>query len=287
MQLGPIQTGYVTVNQRRINTRAQFHIERLAGGSVAGQSKVDLFNLSTATRNWIETNPARNKVITVFAGYNGDDRNIFQGNYSLVTTDRDGTELKTSIQCADGVSLWQGAHVEFSGAADDDQVYGQVVEQLAAFGIVKGHYSATVQAAFAGRTYGARPCSDSGLVGHIMDNLVRRHGFKYAVENGTLNIYDPKHYEDQDEFFLSKDTGLVGFPSKTGTDAAGGIYKITSLFNPELTAGRKILVKSAAFEDVTELKINSLIHTGDTWRGGGKTEMECVPLGARGFLVVQ
>lgn len=277
-----LRAGYVLINERRFETRLNFTIERTQGGIAAGETNIAIYNLTQASRAWIENvRRAATKKVFLFAGYQQDTRLIFSGEYFYAWTERKGPDLVTTLQSISGLSLFQRAHMEFSGFNNAYQVYNAIVAKLATFGLVAGYMSPKVQSLLTNAVY-TKPYADSGAVTRVLDNLVRRFKLKWSVDSGQLNIYDPSDYEDQSEFFLSSDTGMVGFPSKT--DQGG--WKVSSLLNPELVPGKKVLVRSKEFKADTELKIVKLTHVGDTLEGEWRTELELATKGFSNFLAV-
>lgn len=275
-----LRSGYVLINDRRFETRVNFTVERSQGGIAGGENNIAVYNLTAASRAWIENvTRASAKKVFLFAGYQGDNRLIFSGEYFFAWTERKGPDLVTTLQATSGLTLFQRAHMEFSGFNNAYQVYAAIAAKLETFGLVAGYLSPNVRSLLTNAVY-SRPYADSGTVSRLLDILVRRFKLKWSVDSGQLNIYDPNDFEDQSVFFLSSDTGMVGFPSKT--DQGG--YKISSLLNPELVPGKKVLVRSREFKADTELKIVKLTHVGDTFEGEWRTELELAAKGFSNFL---
>ncbi len=121
--------------------------------------------------------------------------------------------------------------------------------------------------------------SNTYLPGTAMDQLqavCRQCDFEYIVENDTLAIWPKGGSRDGLVPLISADTGMVGYPEFT----QNGI-RLTTLYNPGLTFGRKVEVRSTLQPACGYWVLASVNHNLDAQMPGGQwfTQIEGSVLG--------
>lgn len=268
-----LRTAQLTVGQKVFRTRLQFAIEKFTNGVNPNNCSIAAFNLSQDSRNQIEAAPRNSLKLFLAAGYQGNNKLIFSGEVFYAHSDRKGPDIITSFKVNSGqVAVSQG-HISIVGQVSDWQIFQALLTRFMLYGIVKGHVSANVQQELTRGTY-ARGYSASTTLSALMDHITKRHGFRWSIDNEAVNIYEKGVFEDQEQILLSKDTGLIGFPTKT--DA--GNYKIKALLNADINCGKKIKVVSKQMPIPAPVKANKVTHVGDTLEGDWYTEFEALDL---------
>lgn len=276
-----LRSGQMTINDRIFTGRLAFDIELMQAGAYNDGTTLRAWNLSRDSRNWI-SNVAKTsqKTVSMFAGYQGKNSLIFSGQIFDAFSERKGVDIITTIKANSGLQFFQQCHIEFNGVKTDYEIYQLCVGQLAKFGLVTGFLSGASQTKLQGNTH-KKGMSDAGIVSRFLTTICNRAGLKWNVNNGALNIYDPGAYEDNDEFFLSINTGMVGNISKNTDDT----FQVTSLLNPGLVVGKKVKIESLDFKGLVEMKIIKVKHVGDTWEGEDwNTILSAAALGKVNFL---
>jgi hypothetical protein len=162
-----------------------------------------------------------------------------------------------------------------------------VVDRLAPLGIALGQVPASIQLALQGTEY-KRPQTDSSGIAKVLNLVCFKHGFRWSMDNGALHLYSATAYTDDQDILLNTETGLIGSPSKAqaggktvGQPAPTPSWKATSLLNPLLTPGRKVVLQSTMIKLPAELAVWKVTHRGDTLSGDWTSDLEMGKLGSR------
>lgn len=244
--------------------RVQFEIDKTSESS-PNPAQIRIFNLSKSTRSAFEE---KGLVVLLNAGYatlgsSPIERQIYAGDVRRTYTRRQGPDLVTTLEAGDAEIALRGTHVE--------QSYGeftspsQVIQGLASkLGVSIGTIVPSLANLF------QNGLSLSGLVSDHLDTLTSQAGLEWHVTDGELNVLDPKLPTPEPAVLVSKDTGLIGFPSKT----LQGIIEFNSLLNPELKPGRAVSLVSEAITGV--FRVRRVKYRGDTFGGDWVAAVEAI-----------
>lgn len=260
---------------RSYKNRITFNIESTSVAA-SNKAKIEIYNISPDSRSFMEQ---RKLVVILKAGYKDLVSTVFFGDVIRRDVKRVGPDLITSLECGDAENILTTAHIELGFEAGITNV--QIIEQAAkklllSSGIRKGVKTVQYQSGF----------SFSGLVQDLLSQLTREVGVEHTIRNGELIILPDLETDEQEAILVTKDTGLIGFPTKT----IDGL-EFTTLLNPAIVSGRAVKVESKQFQgefgiraeivasaslvksgDV--LKVRKVTHTGDTASGPWFTKVE-------------
>lgn len=259
----------MVVGQRKFNVRLKFHVEATVSGSDPTKCQCSAFNLSDDSRNYIESLRGAAKVMFIEAGYGDQTKVLFGGNIFYVDSVRSGPDVVTTFHCQSGLAFIQDAHVEISDAATDLDIYNQVANSLAAFGLDRGSLSDLAKSRLASAAH-SRPYSGSASASYFMDLITRRQGIRWSLNLQKLDVFMPSEFQDPQVVLLNSDTGLIGFPTKTRE----GAFKVRSLLNGDLVPGRKFRLESKELSTKGDMVVWKAIHEGDSLEGDYYTEIE-------------
>ncbi|WP_258127546.1 baseplate hub protein [Achromobacter anxifer] len=88
-----------------------------------------------------------------------------------------------------------------------------------------------------------------------MRNCAQAARINYTIDRGTLAIWPPGGSRKGDPIAISPQTGLIGYPAFTGSGIS-----LRSLYNPDFSVGKKVLVTSAIEVANGEWTITGLSH---------------------------
>src|ERR1019366_6861475 len=132
------RSGYIIINgktdARKYTGRLSFEIDKFQGHD-AGKGTLRLWNLNQDSKNWIENvNLKSTKISSAFAGYGGDNKLLFSGEYFLATTKRDGADVVTTILVKPGQTFLKSSFINPNGITNDYQLYNLCIAQAQGYG---------------------------------------------------------------------------------------------------------------------------------------------------------
>jgi hypothetical protein len=255
----------------RVDTRVfegidlEFEVDR-SDGSDPNKAVIKAFNLSPSGRNHVE---ASGRVATLSAGYGDSVGVIFSGTITRPQNERSGADIVTTLECSDGERPLRLAGIDLSllPGATDAQVLERCLAALEAQGVGRG-----LVAAFPPRAY-MGGFAYSGPVRTLLDDLCRRRGLQWGIENGVVEVnrtaVSANLGSDVRAVLLSAETGLIGLPTKKE-----GLLIARSLLNHGLRPRRWLKLVS------TQTRLNGLYvvrkarYVGGTRAGDFVTEIE-------------
>jgi hypothetical protein len=167
-----------------------------------------------------------------------------------------GPDIVTTFECGDGERELVNAHFDGSFGAGTKLVV--VFQALATtLGIPFGPILGIKDEAFNQGT------SFSGSVRHILNDLTRKQGLEWSVQNNVLQILPKSAHTGEDAIVLSKATGLIGIPSPKEDG-----YEFDALLNPNIQPGRLLKIESetvAGFYKARKCKFEGDTH-GEKWQ---------------------
>lgn len=257
--------------------RIVFDIVKTGTSKPPNKARLEIYNLSEDSRSKIQEQ--KRLPVSIKAGYRGNIAQLFIGdmrfgNSSKVGSSKEGADWVTTIEAGDGAKEFKSKRISQS-LAPGTKVTDALKKAAEALGVGTGNLDKVIAAGSkrAGLSEYTNGTVLSGKASDSVDNIVKSMGLEWSIQDGQLQILEPKQTTQDTAVVLESGTGLVGSP------AAGdkGIVKATSLLQPDIFPGRKIQLKSFAFEG-TFFKATKVRHTGDTWGTKWFTEMELKPL---------
>ena len=266
--VGP-KSGFVNsrvqpLNARIFRTRLNFKV-KLDGGSNANKAKINIYNLSEASRTFIEQ---KDMVVFLQVGFESTGlSNLFFGDIddkNGIHSKRTGPDIITTIEAGDAEKTLREAniHIGFSKGSTNIQAIERAARKL----LVSTSFQTDIKKI----TY-QKGFSYAGSANDLLDKMGKQAGFEWSIQNGELLILSPGETDGQESVVISKDTGLIGFPVKTQDKV-----EFTSLLNPAIRPGRAIKVESQIFLDGSGaiVKTDKADFDGDTHEGKWDVKVE-------------
>lgn len=258
-----------------------------------------VWNLSAATRAEFEKIGNR---VTIAAGYAaGGLQTLAVGDILAAETDFSPPEIKTDVEAADGGKALRTARtsVSYKSGTPAKSIVEELVGKL---DVDMPDIPVDLSGAF------ASGWSHVGRVRDALDQLARRFGFSWSIQNNALQITKTQQPSQRQAVILSADTGLIGTPTPiddvrssdeksrdetTSAPASGDTaasllaaalggrkmerpgLRATSLLNPALIPGDPVVIRSR-FRGEQTYRIKTVRHRGDTHGGDWYSEVECV-----------
>jgi len=265
-----LRDAFVTAGGKEFHTRISFEIYKGYAIQDLNKSKISLYNLAEDSKQVLALKQGS---VTLNAGYQGNTPIIFTGNYGMevadfssppvVSTERKGADIITTIELADGDIGANGTNLHFSlgPGATLDQIFKiltgalgvpieSVPKTLGPFQFLKGF-------AFAGTTK------------KLLTEICKKAGMTASIQNGKLNVFKPEIGVNDPAILLNESTGLIGVPNKTSIG-----FRAKSFLNALLCPGRQVQVESEYLTKPAIFVIQRVKHTGDTFEGDWYSEIE-------------
>ncbi len=244
--------------------RITFEVEKTSE-SAPNPAKVSIYNLSKSSRAELE---AKGLTMILNVGYSGIGQGdpilsqLFIGDVKKVLTTRQGPDVVTTLEAGDGEVAIKEVHVEqsFAPFTPVQSIIGSLADKL---GLAVGTIVPGVAQLF------ENGFSMSGLASDNLDKLTSKLGLEWHVTDGELNVLDPALPTAEPAVLLTKDTGLIGVPSKREEGV-----EFASLLNPAIKPGRLVSLIS---EQITgAFRPRKCRYKGDTHGGDWNVTVEAI-----------
>jgi hypothetical protein len=232
---------------RITDLRIAFTVDKM-GGREPNKATIAVTNLSQQTRAAFEVKGLR---VVLEAGYLEQSGAIFIGSTYLVKHRREGADVVTTIEGADG-----GEEVTAA--------IGSRINPLPAV-LAKGFATA-------------------GLASDALDDITRATGLTWSIEDGQVQILDAVAGDGSGDIVLNADRGMIGSPERTEVKDEKTKKKkqrvlIRALIQPRIRPRRLLLVTSI---DVPQLsgryEAKTVRTTGDTHGADWTMAIEAAPV---------
>ncbi len=277
--------------------RISFQVSK-SDGSEANSAKISIYNMSQASRNFLETlTPDDQKkgrgVIFLKAGYRGGLGNIFFGDIfrpqtnrgssgggEAITTKSSGADIITTIEAQDAGSALQNARIELSLGK------GATTNQIISIARKKLFVSAGPSRGLRNKVY-LKGYSFSGTIKELFDEITEQLKVTWSIQDGELVFIGEGQIDGQIAVLITPATGLIGFPTKKETG-----FEFTSLLNPKLRPTRAVVLQSKQLQGALfgksvvasgAVKNGGIVgkavkvkHAGDTDEGSFVSKVECI-----------
>ena len=257
---GPVEPA----DARLFKTRISFEVEQDASGN-ANKAKIRVYNLSEDSRTFLEQ---KDMVIFLNVGYESIGlSNLFFGDIDEkngIHVERNGPDIITTIEAGDAEKILREANIQIGLAqgATNIQIIDAAAKKLNVASSFKTNIkSITFQNGF----------SFSGQVKDLLNDMGRQAGFEWSIQNGELLILGPTETDKQEAVFISAETGLIGYPTKTQDKVI-----FNSLLNPKIRPGRAVRLESKIFlkDSGANVKVEKCSFSGDSHEGTWQVKVE-------------
>lgn len=217
-----------------------FSISKTIDGE-QNQGSITLYNLAESTRNAMGKEFTD---VTLDAGYTppsggSNVGRIFLGQIRDVTHSRQGSDIVTELQVAEGDEAYRKATVSKTvpkGSSVED-VANEIMTGFEAYEINKGEWKFPDDMPPL-----SRPYSMFGGAAREFDRLGDSYGFYWSIQGDMLEICPGDGYHGGTAILNAK-TGLIDVPALTDN---GCNFK--ALLNPEVRPGRQVIIESSIIE---------------------------------------
>lgn len=232
--------------------------------------ELSIFNLSPASRGELAGRGFR---LILQAGYDGAVAQVFSGEVTRVTHERNGPDMVTKILAGDGARAYAHARVResYRPGTPVSQVIARTVQAmqvdpgnaLQAAGRIAGQFSAGY--------------AQSAPAGAELTRLLSEHGLEWSIQDGRIEVLAAGESLPELAPLLSPETGLVGSPQLGNPSEKGkpATLKVRSLLQPAVRPGQRFELQS--LEHRGTFRAQKVMHSGDTHGGDWYTEIEAVP----------
>lgn len=249
---GPVEptTGRRYGKDDDLSFRISFKIDKDETGK-ANKADIKLYNLSPESRNFLER---PNLIVFLRVGYGETLSTLFFGDIVRFNDKRDGPDVITSLECGDAELVIKSANIQigFEPGVSNKTLFKMAADKLlVSNGFLDELPEIKYQNGF----------SFSGQVSKLLDQLTTQVNYKWSIQDGELILLGPKKTDQAKAVFLSPETGLLGFPTKT----KDGV-EFDALLNADVRPGRGTVVQSNKFMkgQGQTVRVTKTTHEGDT-----------------------
>lgn len=233
-------------------------------------AEVSITNLSEKSRSSLQAKGVR---VILQAGYAGNFGQIFSGDVRYASHTREGANWVTKLQCGDGERAYQFARI--SESYKSGTTLGAIVTKtIEALQLDPGNAKEKLASLSAQFVSGY---TQHGKASTELTGLLEPIGFSWSIQDGRVELLGPTDTLKGEVVVLSPSSGLIGSPEH-GTPSkkkSAGTVKLKALLQSTIRPGSRIVVDSATVKGT--LRVERLVHAGDTHGQDWYTEMEAVP----------
>ncbi len=259
-------TTEITIEELRLAFSIEKHL-----GKEPNTCTISIYNLNEQSRAELQHHPLQ---VRLEAGYDGERGRLFAGDLYHSATTREGPDVVTKLQVADGRRAYKHARVNrsFKPGTDARTVLKDIAGSMGLKVPKDVDEAKELAAQFA-----------SGVVAHgpsrkELTRVLARSGMDWSIQDGRLQILRTDGIRADEAILVNQDTGLVGSPTYGTPKKHKGRPPLNfrMLLYPGMTPGGKARVQS---EDVDGLfKIQRVKHEGDTETGDFFTDVEALQI---------
>lgn len=250
--------------------RIAFDIAKSSVGT-PNTAKVTIYNMAKDNRNVL----GKDYLLELRAGYNNLVETLFVGNVTKAVSERNGADIVTVLDVADGEAAISFAFVNksYGGPVTLVQILKDVARAmslatpLSPDGISAGIVHGIPDVTYA-RGYTAHgPCRD------VLTALLKPQGLEWSVQNAALNIIPIDASSTVEAEIISAKTGMIGLPTLNDET-----IQFTSLLNPKLAPGTLVSIESDIADINRICRIRDCKIEGDTHDTKWNLTAQCVPV---------
>lgn len=247
----------------RIRFEVQKHLAKEPNKAV-----IKVHNLADFTRSEIEKGEM---AIRLHAGYEGNLRLVFYGDLRRAQSQREGTDIVTTMLVADGAQAFKHARMNKSYKPPTKLI--RVLEDMAkSMDLVLPRELVTKPELQQTISTGV---SAQGATRDVMTSVLAEFGYGWSIQNGILQILRDEDLRPGEAFLIDAEAGLVNTPERTIPEKEGGKaeVKFDVYLYPELQPGAKVKLASEFIN--LEMKLTDVTHNGDN-DASDKMQTSCV-----------
>lgn len=246
--------------------RIKFKVEKSPAKN-ANTANIEIYNLSESSRNLFQND---DPVILLSAGYNEKIGGIFAGDVSKVEHKYDSIngDVITVIQAGDGEKALQKSTVSKS-YIKGTKITNVVQDVISSFTNVSfsQNLSGVIPAAAELVTGG----SFEGQSDNILSELLSSFGLDFSIQDNELIVAGNPALNETGIQVVSRNTGLIGSPSKTENGIA-----LSMLLEASIRPGSIMKVESKFITG--NYKATKVIYDGDNFNNNWYNSMEAEPV---------
>lgn len=236
-------------------------------GKDANDAKIDIYNLSEASRRRIDE---IDELVFLEAGYADGDglETLFIGNITNISHSITPPDVLTSITANDGSKEMKNAKSNFSFASG---ISGREVlrKVLQSFSISSDFNNVS----FTDKNY-ANGFSFVGSSTDALTKVTQFLGLSWSIQNNEIKLVQFDGNDGSRIVLLSPETGMIGSPEKElfadrtakgdskKVDVPG--WRIRSLLQPKIVPTNQIVVNSREVPQNSLFTVMTVVHSGDT-----------------------
>lgn len=268
---GPPEGGQgISVNGLRV----RFAIDRTED-SKENTVQLVIYNLGESSRASFEKIGNR---ISISAGYAATGPQLLAiGDIVSAKVDYDHPEIVLQIEAADGGKALRTAraNVSYSAGTPAKKMIEDLVGRL---GVDLPDIPFDLSESF------ASGWAFSGRASAALDQLSRRFGFSWSIQNNALQITETRKPSKRQAVLLSASSGMIGSPSplddvrgeaEDAKDKEQPGVLVKALLNPALIPGDPVVINSN-YRGSQTYRVRRVRHRGDTHGNDWISEVECI-----------
>jgi hypothetical protein len=241
-----------------------FDIEK-SNSQTPNQSKITLYNLSPSHRAILET---RDCGVELKAGY-GEAGPIFKGTVTNAVTKKNGADVETELELADGLVPLRDNYVNlsYSGKVNRGHIVRDIASQMGLDVVVSPSVS------FGDFSMGF---SNVGKPGDALRRVCKADNLNWTIQNGILQIVKANQPITNRIYVISTETGLISIPESLNKAASGSDkggknktkytgqngWRVVYLLNPAIGINDLIQLKSRSLSGY--FRVEKLTMSGDS-----------------------
>ena len=192
-----------------------------------------LYNLTESSRDAIASDA---RFVRCYAGYDGNEKLIFQGSIVFVKNLRSGPDWATTMQVGDGFAQYTQSLTTRSYASGTDREF--ILKQMASdMDLVVKSAESTVQGVLTGSA------SYDGKTKDTLDEFLKDQELGYSIQDGEIRVTAIGQPIDFEAIVLRADTGLLEHPVITEKGV-----NLRAQLNPDIRPGKLIKLEAQGFD---------------------------------------
>jgi len=241
---------------------------------------ITIYNLSKDHRALLEEEDAQIVLRAGYSGFGTDPvaaasvlgRNLaeilYVGDIRLngIRTERQGPDIASILECSTGIVAMRDAKINKSFGPGTTTL--QVIKELVAtLGLTISQLQTDGGDVYLGGF------SATGSSKDLLTGVLKKLGVDWSIQDDELHIVNPTIPTSEPVVLLTKDTGLIGIPTKR----SNGSYVFQSLLNPRIRPGRPLSVVSEVVTGI--FRPAKVGFQGDLDGGPWDTTVEAIEVG--------
>lgn len=241
---------------------------------------IALYNLSVESRSLLEEPQSQIILRTGYSGFgvnplapstlqgNNFTEVLYIGDIRLngISTERNGPDIITNLECSTGINTMNDSKINKSFAPGTSSI--QIINALTeSMGLKPSQLQTEGSDVF------LSGFTASGASKDVLTKVLGKLGVQWSIQDDELHIVQKTVATGEQVVFLSRDTGLIGVPTKR----SNGSYVFQSLLNPKIRPGKTLSIESRTITGL--FRPRTVDHQGDLDGGPWESTIEAVEIG--------